>query len=105
YRRSLPPLLVRPGLLVAVLAVIFLATGLAVARLGEEFLPHFQEYDFLMHWVEKPGTSLQAMQRITARASRELRAVPGVRNFGSHIGRAEVADGGVGAHLTTLRLH
>jgi len=102
YRRSLPPLLVRPNLLVVGLAVIFLVTGVAVTQLGEEFLPHFQEYDFLMHWVEKPGTSLEAMQRITARASRELRAVPGVRNFGAHIGRAEVADEVVGPNFTEL---
>jgi len=102
YRRMLPPLLVRPRLLVVGVAVIFLVTGVAVTQLGEEFLPHFQEYDFLMHWVEKPGTSLQAMQRITARASRELRAVPGVRNFGSHIGRAEVADEVVGPNFTEL---
>ena len=33
--------------------------------LGEEFLPNFREYDFLMHWVEKPGTSIDAMRRIT----------------------------------------
>lgn len=70
--------------------------------LGEEFLPHFKEYDFLMHWVEKPGTSLEAMDRITIRASNELRAVPGVRNFGSHIGRAEVADEVVGPNFTEL---
>ena len=55
-----------------------------------------------MHWVEKPGTSLDAMRRITVRASRELRAIPGVRNFGSHIGRAEVADEVVGANFTEL---
>ncbi len=70
--------------------------------LGEEFLPHFKEYDFLMHWVEKPGTSLEAMRRITLRASEELRAVPGVRNFGAHIGRAEVADEVVGINFTEL---
>ena len=55
-----------------------------------------------MHWVEKPGTSLEAMQRITVRASRELRAIPGVRNFGAHIGRAEVADEVVGPNFTEL---
>ena len=55
-----------------------------------------------MHWVEKPGTSLDAMRRITVRASQELRAIPGVRNFGSHIGRAEVADEVVGANFTEL---
>ncbi|MBS1979011.1 MAG: efflux RND transporter permease subunit [Bacteroidetes bacterium] len=70
--------------------------------LGEEFLPHFKEYDFLMHWVEKPGTSLEAMDRITIRASNELRSIPGVRNFGSHIGRAEVADEVVGPNFTEL---
>src|SRR6185436_13544127 len=102
YRALLPPLLARPSVIVAGLAVTFLITGIAVTQLGEEFLPHFKEYDFLMHWVEKPGTSLQAMQRITARASRELRAIPGVRNFGSHIGRAEVADEVVGPNFTEL---
>lgn len=102
YRRFLPPLLAKPRSVVAVLVALFLVTGIAVTRLGEEFLPNFQEYDFLMHWVEKPGTSLQAMQRITARASRELRAIPGVRNFGSHIGRAEVADEVVGPNFTEL---
>ena len=67
-------------------------TGAAATRLGQEFLPKFQETDFLMHFVEKPGTSVEAMQRMTVQASKELRAIPGVRNFGSHIGRAEVAD-------------
>ena len=55
-----------------------------------------------MHWVEKPATSLEAMTRITLRASKELRAIPGVRNFGAHIGRAEVADEVVGANFTEL---
>jgi CheY-like chemotaxis protein len=61
--------------------------------LTKPFLPNFREYDFLMHWLGKPGTSLEAMNRTTIQASRELRAIPGVRNFGSHAGRAEVADG------------
>jgi Cu/Ag efflux pump CusA len=49
-----------------------------------------------MHWLGKPGTSLEAMNRTTLQASRELLAIPGVRNFGSHAGRAEVADEVVG---------
>jgi Cu/Ag efflux pump CusA len=36
------------------------------------------------------------MVRITTRASRELRAIPGVRNFGAHIGQALSADEVVG---------
>ena len=42
----------------------------ALPFLGEEFLPNFKENDFLMHWVEKPGTSLEAMARITVQAAR-----------------------------------
>jgi Cu/Ag efflux pump CusA len=42
------------------------------------------------------------MNRITVRASKELRAIPGVRNFGAHIGRAEVADEVVGPNFTEL---
>lgn len=83
--------------------ILLLAVSAAsLPLLGEEFLPNFKEYDFLMHWVEKPGTSLEAMRRITIRASKELRAIPGVRNFGSHIGRAEVADEVVGPNFTEL---
>jgi len=102
YRAVLPKLAGRPGWAVAVLSVAFIATGLALPRLGEEFLPNFKETDFLMHWVEKPGTSLEAMTRVTIQASKELRAIPGVRNFGSHIGRAEVADEVVGPNFTEL---
>ena len=55
-----------------------------------------------MHWVEKPGSSLESMRRITVQVSRELREIDGVRNFGSHIGRAEVADEVVGPNFTEL---
>lgn len=102
YRRVLPPLLTRWRLAIAGLVIAFAATAAVVPLLGEEFLPNFQETDFLMHWVEKPGTSLDAMTRITIRASRELRSIPGVRNFGAHIGRAEVADEVVGPNFTEL---
>ena len=102
YRRLLPSFIDRPRTAFASLTVMLALTAATVPFLGEEFLPHFREYDFLMHWVEKPGTSLDAMRRITERASHELMAVPGVRNFGSHIGRAEVADEVVGPNFTEL---
>jgi Cu/Ag efflux pump CusA len=85
-----------------VLFVVFALTAAAYPFLGEEFLPNFKETDFLMHWVGKPGTSLESMQRITVQASKELRSIPGVRNFGAHIGRAEVADEVVGPNFTEL---
>ncbi|MDB5313333.1 MAG: czcA 3 [Gemmataceae bacterium] len=102
YRAVLPAFVARPRACLAALVVSFALTSLAATRLGQEFLPNFQETDFLMHFVEKPGTSIEAMHRVTAQASRDLRAVPGVRNFGSHIGRAEVADEPVGPNFTEL---
>jgi len=108
YRIVLPPLVVRPRLCLAALVAAFALSALAAANLGQEFLPNFQETDFLMHFVEKPSTSIEAMHRITARASHDLRALRDengtqiVRNFGSHIGRAEVADEPVGPNFTEL---
>ncbi|HYR90374.1 MAG TPA: efflux RND transporter permease subunit [Terriglobia bacterium] len=102
YRGMVGRVLDYPRLVGVLTAVILIITAAVVPFLGEAFLPSFREYDFLMHFVEKPGTSLEAMRRITVRASRELRAIPGVRNFGSHIGRAEVADEVVGPNFTEL---
>ena len=102
YDAILPALAKRPVWAILILLVSFVGTGYLTLGLGQEFLPDFQEYDFLMHFVEKPGTSLEAMRRVTIRASEDLRAVPGVRNFGSHIGRAEVADEVVGPNFTEL---
>jgi CzcA family heavy metal efflux pump len=67
--------------------------GLAIwPQLGQSLLPDFKERDFLMHWVTAPGTSIGEETRISIDACNELRAIPGVRNCGSHIGQAFVAD-------------
>jgi CzcA family heavy metal efflux pump len=78
---------------------VFVATGLVlligsavVPLLGESLFPEFKERDFLMHWITKPGTSVKEESRMAIQASRELRAIPGVRNFGSHIGQALLGD-------------
>lgn len=102
YANILPRLVDRPRFALGTIGIALAATVAVVPFLGEELLPSFKEYDFLMHWVEKPGTSLAAMDRITLAASKELRAIPGVRNFGAHIGRAEVADEVVGPNFTEL---
>jgi CzcA family heavy metal efflux pump len=79
---------------------VIVVAGIAVVpRLGQELLPNFKERDFLMHWLTKPGTSWPEMNRITIQGSKELREIPGVRNFGAHIGQALIMDEVVGMYF------
>ena len=102
YVGFLPRVVGRPVLAVGIVAGGLMLAGVGYATFKDQFLPDFRETDFLMHFVEKPGTSIEAMDRITIRASKELRSIPGVRNFGAHIGRAEQADEVVGPNFTEL---
>ena len=79
-----------------VVAGLTLLAVVGTPQLGQSLLPDFKERDFLMHWVTKPGTSLQEEVRITTRSAEGLSAIPGVRNFGAHIGQASNADEVVG---------
>jgi len=58
----------------------------------ESLLPDFKETDLLVRWEGSTSASHQAMSRITALASRELRAIPGVRNVSGQVGRAITSD-------------
>lgn len=103
YRGILPVFARSPWLAILILIVAFTGTGWVwQTQLKEEFLPSFKERDFLMHWLEKPNTSVEASKRITIAAATDLMKVPGVRNQGAHIGRAEVADEVVGPDFTEL---
>ena len=89
----------RPPIVYGTVAAVLIAGFVALPSLGQELLPEFKETDFLMHWLGKPGVSRPEMYRITVQASKELRAIPGVRNFGAHIGRAVAADEVVGMYF------
>jgi CzcA family heavy metal efflux pump len=99
YDRILSTVLGAPLKVASVGLVVLLAGALILPRLGEALLPVFKERDFLTHWISKPGTSLPEERRIVAAASRDLRAVPGVQSFGSHIGQALLAEEIVGVNF------
>ena len=92
YLALLTPLIKKPLPAVAAALVLLVGAGVAVPTLGNQLLPNFKERDFLMHWLTQPGTSLPEETRISVSACRDLRAIPGVRNCGSHIGQAFLAD-------------
>jgi len=100
YDRVLERTIRAPGLAYVTVGVIIVAGILVWPFLGTELLPSFKERDFLMHWITKPGTSHPEMWRITAEACRELLSIKGVRNCGSHIGQALMADEPYGVYFT-----
>jgi CzcA family heavy metal efflux pump len=92
YTGTLTKIVDRPRAVYAGVSVIVLAGALIVPQLGQSLLPDFKERDFLMHWLTEPGTSREEEARITTQANKELMTIPGVRNFGSHIGQALIMD-------------
>jgi CzcA family heavy metal efflux pump len=93
YEGFLSRLLRRPVITSAITFGVFSLAGLIILpRMHQELLPSFKERDFLMHFLTKPGTSLEEEVRVTTQSSKELRAIPGVNNFGAHIGQALQAD-------------
>lgn len=99
FAGMLERLLVRPRSVALVTLAILTLGALAAARLETGFLPDFRERDFLMHWIAKPGASVEGLRRTTERVSVELLDIPGVRNSGAHLGRAEVSDEVVGPNF------
>ena len=100
YGTALSRIVQKPRAAFAI-ALVFAVAGLGILPFfGQSFLPSFKERDFLMHWVPPEGTSHQETFRITQQASRELRSIPGVRNFGAHLGRAIGGDEPYGVNFT-----
>ncbi len=93
HTAALTRIVARPWLGLALVGVIALA-GLAVLPQlgGRPMLPPLQDRNLLIQWQGAPGMSQPEMDRITERATRELRSIPGVRDAGAHVGRAITSD-------------
>jgi CzcA family heavy metal efflux pump len=99
YGRMLGGVIHRPRWAYGV-AILTAAAGIAVVPfLGQSLLPNFKERDFLMHWLTNPDTSGPEEVRVSVRACKELREIPGVRNCGSHIGNAFLGDEPYGTYF------
>ncbi len=92
YTALLSRILHRPAGAYAGGLVLVLAGFAVIPQLGQSLFPTFKERDFLMHWLTAPGTSIAEEVRTVERVSADLRAIPGVRTFGSHIGQAFLGE-------------
>jgi CzcA family heavy metal efflux pump len=99
YRWALRPVVRRPWPAVAVAALLALAGVSAMSGFGEELYPTFKERDVFADWATPPGTAGSEERRIVVEGSKDFRAVPAVRSFGSHIGQAFLAEEVVGPNF------
>jgi CzcA family heavy metal efflux pump len=99
YGRVLQRIVKTPRPAYATVGALMLGGALVLPVIGQSLLPEFKERDFLMHWLTAPGTSLEEEVRVSKLANSELLEIPGVRNAGSHIGQAFIADEVVGVNF------
>ncbi|WP_344467828.1 efflux RND transporter permease subunit [Kitasatospora kazusensis] len=102
YTSVLSRIVARPRAAYAGFGVVILLGALVVPQLGQSLFPTFRQRDLLIHWDAIPGTSDAEMQRTTTQLSRELLAIPGVRTFGAHIGRAKQGEEVVGINAAEV---
>ena len=103
YENLLTKTIQRPRLVYTIIAILIIA-GLAAAPAlrQKQTLPLFREPYLMIEVNGAPSTSQPEMNRIMARMSSELRAVPGVNNVGVHVGRAVLGDQVVGINSAQL---
>ncbi len=102
YEALLPHSLKRPALLGVAAAGLLVLSLAGLPFLAGEFLPAFQENNFIIHMVGLPGTSLTESVQSGKRIEEQLLKVPGVVSVAQKAGRAELADEIAGTEFSEL---
>jgi len=89
YAKDLPRALDHPVLVIGVSALLLIAAGVAMTRMGSAFLPEFHEGSLTVQANTLPGTSLPKSDEIGRRVEQILLAQPEVVATARRTGRAE----------------
>ncbi len=92
YAAVLRPVASAPKIALTAAALAIVAGIVIYPRLGSDLFPSFKEPDFLMHFVTKPGTSVQEEDRQVTDVQHELQAVAGITHVGAHVGQALLGE-------------
>jgi len=92
YRPSLSFSLDHPGVVMGASALLLIAAGVGVSRMGRSFLPEFNEGSLTVGAVTIPGTSLAESDQLGTALEKILLTVPEVRSTGRRTGRAELDE-------------
>jgi Cu/Ag efflux pump CusA len=102
YTAILSRIVARPLAAYGTFAIVVVLGIAVVPQLGQSLFPAFKQRDLLIHWDAVPGTSDAEVVRTTTKLSGQLLAIPGVRNFGAHIGRARQGEEVVGVNAAEI---
>lgn len=106
YRRWLATALRVPRAALIGIAVLGLA-GPAALALTHLNPPQLQDRNLVVQWTGAPGMSLPELDRIAAKLSQELAALPAVSDVGANLGRAssseQIVDTNSGQIWVTLK--
>ncbi len=92
YARVAARRLGQPVLAIAGCVLLLGVGGVGLSQLDTDTVPGFKETDLLVQVEAAPGTSLDEMERIGTTINAELMTVEGVRQVGTHFGRAVTSD-------------
>jgi Cu/Ag efflux pump CusA len=93
FERHLARHVTNPRMAMGTMAALGVVTLTVIPQIGASpALPSPKDQDLLVEMSATPSTSLQEMDRITAVVATRVRAVPGVRELGVHVGRAITSD-------------
>lgn len=81
-----------PAVVLALVGMLLIASLMLYPRMGQEFLPAFNEGSATISLVGGPGTSLNQTNEIGEAAVRQLLNIEGVKSVGRRAGRAERDD-------------
>lgn len=103
YRSLLVRVEGHPKTVLLIVVVVIAAALVALPSLGGEFLPEFQEGNFIIHVSAMPGTSLRESLRLGRLVTGDLLKIPYVRSVYQRVGRAEeVGEDIWGTHYSEL---
>jgi len=92
YRPSLSFSLDHPWVVLSASALLLVAAGIGVSRMGRSFLPEFNEGSLTVGAVTIPGTSMAESNQLGTALEKILLTVPEVRSTGRRTGRAELDE-------------
>ena len=102
FRKVLSTTLAHATFVLGIVSVLVCISLLAVAWMGGEFLPPFNEGTLTISLQTEPGTSLSESQRVAQQAEQLILQVPEVTSVSRRTGRAELDEHAEGVNSSEI---